>query len=132
MERRAGGGHHPHGQQLLHCRRYLVADIQRTQRLVLHRNIGVGWRDEPEMSSMPAGDGRDGPRRCAVVRVRRRDRVRAAQQPAEQVRGGAGVEGEAVRAGQRQDHAEGLRAQEHAMVLRGGDLRRQGHQAHAE
>lgn len=84
------------------------------------------------MPPVSGGDGGDGPGRRPVGRFRRRDTLRDAQQPAEQVRGRAGVEGQVLLAGQRQDHAEGLRIEEHPVVLRGGDIRRQGHQADAE
>lgn len=58
--------------------------------------------------------------------------MRAAQQPVEQVRRDADVEESAVFAGQRQDLVAGLRAAEHPVVLRGGDICRQGHEADAE
>lgn len=84
------------------------------------------------MPSVSGGDGGDGSGRPPPQRVRRRDNMRGAQQSAEQVRGSSHMEGQVLLPGQRQDHAEGLRAQEHAVVLRRGDICRQRHQTHAE
>lgn len=67
-----------------------------------------------------------------VFLTNRRHHLRGAEQQPEQVRGDAAVGGRDVLAGQRQGAVPGLRAAEHALVLRGRHLRRQGHQAYAE
>lgn len=61
-----------------------------------------------------------------------RDHLRAAQQPAEQVRWHLDLAGPEIRPGQREDPAEGLCPPEHAVVLWRGGLRRSGHQVDAE
>lgn len=84
------------------------------------------------MSPMSDGDGRNGPRRRPPERIRRRDRLRDSQQSPEQVRRHPHVEEQGILVGQRQDHPEGMRLTQHAVVLRRRHLRRQGHKTDAK
>jgi hypothetical protein len=53
-------------------------------------------RDEPEVPAVPRGDGGNGSRRCSNRSVRRRDHVRDAQQPSQQIRWCSHLEGQKV------------------------------------
>lgn len=132
MVGRAGRRYHPHGEQPVRGRGHPTPVVQRAQRPVLHRDGRAGRRDEPEVQAVPGGHVRDGSAGRSAGQLRRGDRVRTAQQPAEQVRRHVVVEGQSIFAGQREDTAARLCAEEHAVVLRGGHLRRQGLEADAE
>ena len=87
-----GRRHYPHGEWPIYCRRPPPTHHFWTQRFVLHWNSWTGWRDQFEMSPVPAGNGWNGSGWSQNWPFWRRDYLRAAQQPPQQIWGSAYVE----------------------------------------